>query len=280
MEARGESAGFDPANFDFCVHPKNNKSRLRTDQDATTPGAVRRIKTMTPKARPATPLAVPLPPVENLSLETGGEQHPYDANATFIGDVRVEIVDGYFRCPKEGCFKNFRKENLLQMHMKHYHPEYSKFVGSTPNVADLAYARTIGESFTDVILPKRPKSCSTPLQQPHTQTADLSANQSSLMLDSTRDNSSILSDSKNEISDNNMSLDDSIDRSSSTMSPTTLFDRQNEDKVHTGIRTLAPLRPPTGVGQDTGNHDLMNSSYEPPYKVGLQLLKPDFVFFT
>lgn len=32
------------------------------------------------------------------------------------------------------------------MHMKHYHPEYKDVLSSTPNVADLAYARTIGEN--------------------------------------------------------------------------------------------------------------------------------------
>lgn len=32
------------------------------------------------------------------------------------------------------------------MHVKHYHPEYTKFLDFTPNVADLAYARTVGES--------------------------------------------------------------------------------------------------------------------------------------
>lgn len=35
------------------------------------------------------------------------------------------------------------------MHVKHYHPEYSKIMGSTPNVADLAYARTVGEPLED-----------------------------------------------------------------------------------------------------------------------------------
>jgi hypothetical protein len=39
------------------------------------------------------------------------------------------------------------------MHLKYYHPEYNKFVGSTPNVADLAYARTVGESIDD-LMPK------------------------------------------------------------------------------------------------------------------------------
>lgn len=31
------------------------------------------------------------------------------------------------------------------MHVKHYHPEYTKYLDSTPNVADLAYARTVGD---------------------------------------------------------------------------------------------------------------------------------------
>lgn len=34
------------------------------------------------------------------------------------------------------------------MHIKHYHPEFGMF-GSTPNVADLAYARTVGEPLED-----------------------------------------------------------------------------------------------------------------------------------
>ncbi|KAE8748341.1 hypothetical protein FOCC_FOCC004977 [Frankliniella occidentalis] len=63
--------------------------------------------------------------------------------------------DGYI-CPKDGCGKRFRKENLLQMHIKHYHPEYTAFMGSTPNVADLAYARTVGESVTDTPNRNRP----------------------------------------------------------------------------------------------------------------------------
>lgn len=32
------------------------------------------------------------------------------------------------------------------MHLKHSHTEYNDMLGSTPNVADLAYARTVGQS--------------------------------------------------------------------------------------------------------------------------------------
>lgn len=74
-----------------------------------------------------------------------------------------------YKCPIEGCGKNFRKENLAQMHIKHYHPEYTKLLGSTPNVADLAYARTVGENIDDIVpkarpptIPEKPRVDTTP----------------------------------------------------------------------------------------------------------------------
>ena len=54
-----------------------------------------------------------------------------------------------FTCPREGCSKYFSKETLLQMHVKHYHPEYGKIMGSPTNVCNLAYARTVGEPLED-----------------------------------------------------------------------------------------------------------------------------------
>jgi hypothetical protein len=67
----------------------------------------------------------------------------YTENKNYL---KIPIVDDAYQCPIEGCGKTYRKENLAQMHVKHYHPEYTKFLDSTPNVADLAYARTVGES--------------------------------------------------------------------------------------------------------------------------------------
>lgn len=48
----------------------------------------------------------------------------------------------------------------FQMHMKHYHPEFGMF-GSTPNVADLAYARTVGESLEDSFVELAPGALDT-----------------------------------------------------------------------------------------------------------------------
>ncbi|XP_045470389.1 PHD finger protein 20 [Harmonia axyridis] len=69
--------------------------------------------------------------------------------------LKIPLVDDAYKCPIEGCDKTFRKENLAQMHVKHYHPEYSKFLDTTPNVADLAYARTVGDSLDKSPIPSK-----------------------------------------------------------------------------------------------------------------------------
>lgn len=70
----------------------------------------------------------------------------------YVGSLKVQIIDNLLRCPAEGCFKNFRNNTLLQMHIKHYHRELRKMMGRTPKVADLAYARTMP---TDVDTPPK-----------------------------------------------------------------------------------------------------------------------------
>ncbi|XP_046459189.1 PHD finger protein 20-like isoform X2 [Daphnia pulex] len=58
----------------------------------------------------------------------------------------VPEEDGY-RCPVEDCRKLFRRDNLLGMHIKHYHPALLKKLGcKTFRVEDLAAARTAFET--------------------------------------------------------------------------------------------------------------------------------------
>lgn len=86
--------------------------------------------------------------------------------AEFSNCLKIPLVDNAYKCPIEGCGKNFRRENLAQMHVKHYHPEYTKFLDSTPNVADLAYARTVGESLDRTPGLEKPKlPISKPIQR-------------------------------------------------------------------------------------------------------------------
>lgn len=79
-------------------------------------------------------------------LQTCSNFIPFSFILENPNSLKIIFQDDSYKCPIEGCGKNFRRENLAQMHVKHYHPEYTKFLDSTPNVADLAYARTVGDS--------------------------------------------------------------------------------------------------------------------------------------
>lgn len=61
--------------------------------------------------------------------------------SVYVGSLKVQIIENLLRCPAESCFKNFRNDTLLKMHIKHYHRELRKMLGATPKVLDLAYAR-------------------------------------------------------------------------------------------------------------------------------------------
>ncbi|KAG6447977.1 PHD finger protein 20 isoform X3 [Manduca sexta] len=79
-------------------------------------------------------VATPEPVLDTITLEDG---------YVYVGSLKVQIIDNLLRCPAEGCFKNFRNNTLLQMHIKHYHRELREKLGDTPKVLDLAYARTM-----------------------------------------------------------------------------------------------------------------------------------------
>ena len=79
---------------------------------------------------------------------------PMDASAIsseletsgFVDDqgnvVNIEQTsDGGCICPVENCGKHFRKESLLQMHLKHYHPSSKiQYLGKKMNVFEMAIA--------------------------------------------------------------------------------------------------------------------------------------------
>jgi PHD finger protein 20 len=59
-----------------------------------------------------------------------------------VGSLKVKVVDNIYQCPHELCDKTFRKENHLQLHIKHYHEDLAKLMGECLNMEDLAYLRT------------------------------------------------------------------------------------------------------------------------------------------
>ncbi|CAG9829522.1 unnamed protein product [Diabrotica balteata] len=104
-----------------------------------------------PEKEPKEPTPVPIP--KEPEPEPPEEPVKEESNANCL---KILFEDSAYKCPIEGCGKNFRRENLAQMHVKHYHPEYTKFLDSTPNVADLAYARTVGENLDRSPGPQKP----------------------------------------------------------------------------------------------------------------------------
>lgn len=59
-----------------------------------------------------------------------------------VGSLKVKVIDNIYQCPQENCDKTFRKENHLQLHIKHYHEDLAKLMGGCLNMEDLAYLRT------------------------------------------------------------------------------------------------------------------------------------------
>ncbi|CAD6991243.1 unnamed protein product [Ceratitis capitata] len=77
--------------------------------------------------------------VSSRSLETA---LPVEDGYAYIGGLKVQIIENLFRCPQEGCMKNFRKEDHLQIHIKHYHRDLTKLLGTCPKMLELAEKRT------------------------------------------------------------------------------------------------------------------------------------------
>ncbi|XP_064076838.1 PHD finger protein 20-like isoform X1 [Vanessa tameamea] len=89
--------------------------------------------------------------LSEAATDVSFENPPLEDGYVYVGSLKVQIIDNLLRCPAENCFKNFRNNTLLQMHIKHYHRELRKMLGATPKVLDLARERT---KPTDIEIPK------------------------------------------------------------------------------------------------------------------------------
>ncbi|KAM7364265.1 PHD finger protein MBD-R2 [Cochliomyia hominivorax] len=88
--------------------------------------------------------ATPIPSEQSTAAPVANVPEPpkVEDGYALIGGLKVQIIDNLFRCPQEGCSKNFRKENHLQIHVKHYHRNLIKLLGSCPKMQELAEKRT------------------------------------------------------------------------------------------------------------------------------------------
>ncbi|XP_050350040.1 PHD finger protein 20 isoform X2 [Nymphalis io] len=80
--------------------------------------------------------------LSEAAIDMSFENPPIEDGYVYVGSLKVQIIENLLRCPAEDCYKNFRNNTLLQMHIKHYHREMRKMLGATPKVLDLARKRT------------------------------------------------------------------------------------------------------------------------------------------
>lgn len=179
--------------------------------------------------------------------------------------LKILMVEGGYECPIEGCRKLFRRENLAQMHVKHYHPEFTKFLDSTPNVADLAYARTVGESLDkSPATPKATiKSAKTSTPKYTTKATDSPVHEPELTVPpKTKDTEIIkLLNSKSSFDVPNEPVDDvakPVEQKLKELLLKPLDTPKSPDFVNkpltpkqTGIKTLLPVIRPTSASNDT-----------------------------
>uniref|UniRef100_A0A336LWK1 CSON006578 protein n=1 Tax=Culicoides sonorensis TaxID=179676 RepID=A0A336LWK1_CULSO len=120
---------YDPEKYDFCLHKKRAKAIG--------------LLTYTEDYKQALSLEMKSPNASLASIGTPGTPGGLNAlgnGEVYIGSLKVTVKDHLYLCPD--CDKTFRKENHLQIHIKHYHEKTAELLGVCPNMQDLAYLRT------------------------------------------------------------------------------------------------------------------------------------------
>ncbi|XP_972506.2 PHD finger protein 20 isoform X1 [Tribolium castaneum] len=231
--------------FDFTIH----RPRIRRKEPELPPNYEHEVLPEQP------------PPENDESSELAPEE---EENKSLL---KIPIVDDGYQCPIDGCGKTFRKENLAQMHVKHYHPEYMKFLDSTPNVADLAYARTVGESLDKspgskppVVKPVQksapPRSATKPLDsdKPHSPQTHKTKDSEIIKLLNTktadRKESEPINSGLPSSTYPDFKLKDLLNKSEGIPSRDELSLRAlSATRPSTGIKTLLPVRPENKTSQ-------------------------------
>jgi PHD finger protein 20 len=133
---------YDPEAWDFSLHKKKSKLLglcITTDKLKTQNIVNENVNASQPFENPFASLGA-LPYIQqNLVLPI------HKTSEVHVGALKVKIIDNIYQCPQETCDKTFRKENHLQLHIKHYHEELAQLMGDCPNMEDLAYLRTTND---------------------------------------------------------------------------------------------------------------------------------------
>lgn len=134
------------------VPPKPETTQIESVQPvpsaSTTAGAATTTSTTTTVARRTKSLSTiqlgVFPPLTDSDTPNDTK-----VDSGFVDELGTAIiieqnnVDGFWKCPLNECRKNFRKDSLLKMHFKHYHPELKVAnARGIANVVQMAQART------------------------------------------------------------------------------------------------------------------------------------------
>ncbi|XP_055676875.1 uncharacterized protein LOC129786087 [Lutzomyia longipalpis] len=145
---------YDPNVFDFGIH----KKRARLMKAYTFTEEYKAKFAELAKAQQLAALeakAATLGKVDATVAAVVGEQI-IGEGFVLVDGLKVQIIENLLRCPKEGCYKNFRKENLLKIHIKHYHEEIARQLSAPPTMTDLAYQRTVCQAIEEPFVGKSP----------------------------------------------------------------------------------------------------------------------------
>lgn len=124
LDAKNEI--YDPERYDFCLHKKRAKAIG--------------LLTYTEDYKQALSLELKSPSASIVAGASGTPGPGMTTGEVYIGSLKVKVQDNLYLCPD--CDKTFRKENHLQIHIKHYHEKTAELLGVCPNMQDLAYLRT------------------------------------------------------------------------------------------------------------------------------------------
>ncbi|ALC46364.1 MBD-R2 [Drosophila busckii] len=96
---------------------------------------------MSPGPQPQSTKAL-TPTADGQLLNTEPNAVLVDDGYAFIGGLKVQITDNLFVCPQTDCGKTYRKEDVLQIHIRHYHGELAQHLSHCPKMQELAVKRT------------------------------------------------------------------------------------------------------------------------------------------
>ncbi|GAB0097453.1 uncharacterized protein DMENIID0001_130900 [Sergentomyia squamirostris] len=132
---------YDPNVFDFGIHKKRAKMmKAYTFTEEYKAKFAEMAKAQQAALQASKTAAVAQ---SEMALATTVGEQILGEGFVLVDGLKVQIIENLFRCPKEGCYKNFRKENLLKIHIKHYHEEIARQLTAPPTMTDLAYQRTL-----------------------------------------------------------------------------------------------------------------------------------------